>query len=75
MSTWPATLLPLALIAACAGGSRGGVIPDPAGAGHPNVVLVMTDDQGVADAGFMGSAVARTPRLDALAERGVVLES
>ena len=35
----------------------------------------MTDDQGVADAGFMGSAVARTPRLDALAERGVVLES
>ena len=75
MSTWPATLLPLALIAACAGGSRGGVIPDPAGAGRPNVVLVMTDDQGVADAGFMGSAVARTPRLDALAERGVVLES
>ncbi len=38
----------------------------------PGIVLVIGDDVGFADFGFMGSAVARTPHLDALAAEGVV---
>ncbi len=36
-------------------------------AARPNVVLVMTDDQGFGDFGFAGNPVIRTPHLDALA--------
>jgi uncharacterized sulfatase len=36
----------------------------------PNIVLVVSDDQGWSDFGFMGSTVVRTPRLDALAAGG-----
>jgi uncharacterized sulfatase len=39
---------------------------------RPNIVLVISDDQGFADFGFMGSEVARTPHMDALAAEGVV---
>ena len=41
---------------------------------RPNVILSMTDDQGFADAGFQGHDALRTPHLDALAARGMVLE-
>ena len=68
------TLLPaLALLVACAGPTGDEAVQQ--GAPRPNLLLVMTDDQGVADAGFMGSQVARTPRLDELAREGVVLET
>ncbi|HEM47057.1 MAG TPA: hypothetical protein ENO23_08435, partial [Alphaproteobacteria bacterium] len=40
--------------------------------GPPNIVLVIGDDQSWRDYGFMGSPVARTPHLDALAESGTV---
>jgi arylsulfatase A-like enzyme len=40
----------------------------------PNVVLVMTDDQGWGDVGYHGHPRLRTPHLDALAEEGVRLE-
>ena len=36
---------------------------------RPNVVLVMTDDQGFGDFGFEGNTVVKTPHLDAMAAR------
>lgn len=40
-------------------------------ASRPNVLLVMTDDQGFGDAGFQGNPVLKTPHLDNLARSGV----
>ena len=37
----------------------------------PNVILVMSDDQGWGDVGFNGNAEVQTPNLDALAADGV----
>jgi hypothetical protein len=37
-----------------------------AAAERPNVVLIISDDQGWTDFGFMGHPIIRTPRLDAL---------
>ena len=34
---------------------------------RPNVLLIVTDDQGYGDLGFHGNSRIRTPRLDALA--------
>ncbi len=39
---------------------------------RPNIVLILADDQGYGDAGFMGATKIRTPRMDQLAEEGVV---
>lgn len=38
---------------------------------RPNVVLVMTDDQGWGQTGYNGNPVLQTPNLDALAKNGV----
>lgn len=38
----------------------------------PNVVMIVSDDQGYTDFGFMGHKVIRTPRLDALAKESAV---
>lgn len=40
---------------------------------QPNIVYIVADDMGWADAGFRGSDIA-TPNLDALAKGGAVLE-
>ena len=40
---------------------------------RPNVVLVITDDQGYGDLGAHGNAMIRTPHLDALHEESVRL--
>ena len=40
-------------------------------AGPPNVIVILADDLGYGDAGFNGSADARTPNLDRLATEGV----
>jgi uncharacterized sulfatase len=39
---------------------------------RPNVVLIISDDQGWGDFGFMGSEQVRTPHLDALAQESLV---
>ena len=45
-----------------------------AGKGHamnkPNIILIMTDDQGYGDLSCMGAADFCTPHLDALAQEG-----
>ena len=46
----------------------------PAGPAKPNIVIILSDDQGWTDYGFMGHPHIKTPHLDKLAERGVVLE-
>ena len=46
-------------------------IPASLTASQPNVLLVMTDDQGFGDAAFQGNPILKTPNLDALARSGV----
>jgi len=38
-------------------------------AARPNVVLIMSDDQGIGDFGVMGNPVIQTPNIDAMARR------
>lgn len=40
-------------------------------AGKPNILIIVSDDQGYADLGFCGSKQAVTPHLDALAKSSV----
>lgn len=48
---------------------------DATPASRPNVVLIVSDDQGYADLGCFGGKEIKTPRLDALAAGGVRLTS
>ncbi len=57
------------LVLSVAGSTRA----DPAEARRPNILLIVTDDQGYADFGFQGSPSVRTPHIDALAGAGVRL--
>lgn len=40
----------------------------------PNIILVMTDDQGWGDVGYHGHPHLKTPNIDSLAEEGLKLE-
>ena len=40
---------------------------------RPNVILIMTDDQGYGDLGVHGNPIIRTPNIDALASKSAVL--
>lgn len=44
-------------------------------AGRPNVVLIMTDDQGYGDLGVHGNPIIRTPHIDALAAESATLKN
>ena len=47
-------------------------VPSIAAERPPNVVMIIADDQGWTDFGFMGHPVIRTPRLDALAAQSAL---
>jgi arylsulfatase A-like enzyme len=64
MSRWFAVAL--LVLCACGGSSE-----NPEGR-PPNIVLIIGDDHGYRDFGFMGSEIARTPHLDRLAEEGTL---
>lgn len=41
---------------------------------QPNIVLIMADDLGYGDTGFNGNKIIKTPNLDALSKKGMVLK-
>src|SRR5262245_6828671 len=45
----------------------------PGEARRPNVILILTDDQGYGDLGVDGNTLIRTPNIDAMASRSAVL--
>ena len=45
------------------------------GKNRPNVVLIMTDDQGYGDLGVTGNPIIRTPNIDAMASRSASMEN
>lgn len=46
---------------------------ESAAAKQPNVILLLTDDQGYGDVGFHGNTKIRTPHMDQLAQQGMEL--
>ena len=46
--------------------------PPVVSSSHPNIILVMADDQGYGDAGFTGHPFVQTPNMDAMAANGIV---
>jgi len=46
-----------------------------AGDARPNVVLIMTDDQGYGDFGCQGNAIIETPHIDAMASRSASMST
>jgi arylsulfatase A-like enzyme len=67
MSSTRGTLLLAALLAlSVAGAAR------PAPQQPPNIVLILVDDLGWRDVGYMGSVYYETPNIDRLASRGMV---
>lgn len=63
----------MGLAASAAGCSSTALQSNSENAGYPNVVLIVSDDQGWQDIGYNGSEI-RTPNLDALAGEGVILD-
>jgi arylsulfatase A-like enzyme len=43
--------------------------------GKPNIILILTDDQGYGDVGFQGNTIVRTPHLDRLSEQSTRFEN
>ncbi len=48
---------------------------DEQNSARPNVILIMTDDQGYGDFGFTGNPLIKTPNMDALAERSAKMNN
>src|SRR5262245_24338568 len=62
------TFLPCAVLLALLCAALSGAAAEPT---KPNVLIVMTDDQGLGDFPFMGNPVLMTPNLDAFAREAV----
>ncbi|HEY9504915.1 MAG TPA: arylsulfatase [Gemmatimonadales bacterium] len=62
-----------AVVAAPQAAAQGRPQPAPSRAPRPNIVYIITDDQGWKDVGFHGSYI-KTPNIDALAGGGAKLE-
>jgi arylsulfatase A-like enzyme len=56
---------------ACQGDTSGDKVPASSG---PNIILLMSDDQGWGDVAYNGNIVVQTPHLDAMAAAGVRLD-
>ena len=41
----------------------------------PNIIVIISDDQGYADVGFHGSKEIRTPNIDRIANNGVIFSN
>ena len=67
MITRPLFLAALLALSACAPASQQSA--DDSAATPPNIVLIITDDQGYGDLGFHGNPDIQTPVLDSLAQR------
>jgi arylsulfatase A-like enzyme len=66
------TVLLLGLVLLLSAAGLGIASPEEAGEPlRPNVVLIMTDDQGWGETGYAGHPVLRTPNLDAMAASGL----
>ena len=48
---------------------------EPDAPSRPNVILIMTDDQGHGDLSLHGNAVLKTPNMDRIGREGVRLTS
>lgn len=67
-------LFGVALVAglvACQNESAFDAAPEPS---YPNIVLLMSDDQGWGDVGYNGNTIVQTPHLDAMAVEGIRLD-
>jgi arylsulfatase A-like enzyme len=65
------TMIPSALLLFATLLAPAAAAQEPAAANRPNVVLIIGDDQGWSDYGFMGHPDIRTPHLDRLAARSL----
>src|SRR3982750_3279114 len=66
--TYRATLLIVLACLALSASARPALAAPPK---QPNVVIILTDDQGYADLGCYGSTRIRTPRVDRMAAEGI----
>jgi len=64
MSVKSAVFSALALIIFCVNVVRGGDKNPPQSSQKPNVIIVITDDQGYGDLGFHGNDIVKTPNID-----------
>jgi arylsulfatase A-like enzyme len=61
----------VAIVAALLWGAAGTHAADPPAPARPNIVVILTDDQGYRDVGFNGCKDIPTPNLDSIAANGV----
>jgi arylsulfatase A-like enzyme len=64
---------PLALVVLSIFSCKENQIPDKSADLRPNVIIVMTDDQGYGDLAYHGNPIVKTPNLDAFAKQSLEL--